>query len=145
MYGVNFRSILTAAGFPDGTIRSTHRDELIRVKMDVDTNPPSYRRDGIVHRDGAVSYDGKAGYIPDVIEESHLMSIQTSEAGIFEPLVEVEAQVDAGDVLARIIDAGLRRHGGVQAHPDRRVQSSRRTHRVTGVGHGMDNTDDYLS
>lgn len=64
MYGVNFRSILTAAGFPDSIIRSAHRDELIRVKMDVDTNPPTYRRDGIVHRDGVVSYDVRTEELP---------------------------------------------------------------------------------
>ena len=57
-----------------------------------------------LNRIGAISYDGKAGYIPDVIEESHLVSVQTREAGIFEPLVEVEAQVNAGDVIARVID-----------------------------------------
>lgn len=57
-----------------------------------------------LNRIGAVTYDGKAGYIPDVIDEGHLVSIQTTEAGIFEPQVEVEAQVSAGDVLARIID-----------------------------------------
>ena len=57
-----------------------------------------------LNRIGAVSYDGKAGYNPDIIEESHLVSIQTTEAGIFEPLVEVEAQVNAGDVIARVIN-----------------------------------------
>ena len=57
-----------------------------------------------LNRIGAVSYDDKAGYIPDVIEESHLISVQTTEAGIFEPLVEVEAQVNEGDLLARVID-----------------------------------------
>lgn len=53
---------------------------------------------------GAVSYDGKAGYVPDVIEESHLISIQNTEAGFFEPAVEVDSQVSEGDVLARILD-----------------------------------------
>lgn len=57
-----------------------------------------------LNRIGAISYDGKAGYIPDVIDEGHLVSIQTSEAGIFVPTVGVEAQVSEGDVLARIID-----------------------------------------
>lgn len=53
---------------------------------------------------GAVSYDGRAGYVSDLIDEGHLVSIQTVEAGIFEPLVDVDAQVTAGTVLARILD-----------------------------------------
>ena len=57
-----------------------------------------------LNRIGAVSYDGRAGYVADVVDEGHMACVQTPEAGIFEPLVEVEAQVSAGDVLARIID-----------------------------------------
>ena len=53
---------------------------------------------------GVISYSGKAGYVPDVIEESHLVSIQTSSAGIFEPDVEVKTLVSEGDLLARILD-----------------------------------------
>lgn len=64
MYGVNFRNILKMAGFSESVISSVHRDELIRVKMDVDTNPPSYRRDGIVHRDWVVSYDVRTEELP---------------------------------------------------------------------------------
>lgn len=55
-------------------------------------------------RKGIVKYSGKAGYAPDVIEESHLVSIQTGAAGMFEPEVEVKTQVSEGDVLARIRD-----------------------------------------
>ena len=64
MYGVNFRNILEMAGFSERVISSVHRDELVRVKMDVDTNPPSYRRDSIVHRDGVVSYDIRTEELP---------------------------------------------------------------------------------
>ena len=53
---------------------------------------------------GAVSYDGKAGYVSDVVDEGHLVPVQTLEAGIFEPAVEVDSLVEEGDVLARIID-----------------------------------------
>ncbi len=51
---------------------------------------------------GAVSYGGKAGY--DVIDEGYIVSVQTSEAGIFEPVVEVGAQVDIDRVLTRVLD-----------------------------------------
>ena len=64
MYGVNFRNIIRMAGFSESVISSVHRDELIRVKMDVDTNPPTYRRDSIVHRDGVVSYDVRTEELP---------------------------------------------------------------------------------
>lgn len=57
-----------------------------------------------LNRIGAVSYHERAGFMSDVIEESHLVSIQTGSSGIFEPATEVEAQVTEGDVIARIID-----------------------------------------
>lgn len=53
---------------------------------------------------GAVTYDGRSGFVSDVIEDSHMVNIQNRQSGIFEPLVDVEAQVSAGDVLARVID-----------------------------------------
>ncbi len=55
-------------------------------------------------RIGAITYHGRAGHQSDVIEEDHLISIQTPEAGIFEPMTEVEAQVSEGDLIARVLD-----------------------------------------
>lgn len=53
---------------------------------------------------GVIRYSGKAGYVPDVIDEGHMVSVQSTSAGIFEPLVEVKMAVSEGDVLGRITD-----------------------------------------
>ena len=37
----NMKEVVMVIGFPEGLVRGIHRDELLRIKIDVDTNPPA--------------------------------------------------------------------------------------------------------
>lgn len=55
-------------------------------------------------RQGIVDYRGHDGYISKVVQDTDMVSVRTRCAGIFESLVSVGAEIEKGQLLARIID-----------------------------------------
>lgn len=58
-----------------------------------------------MHKQGIVEYHGHDGYLSQVVRDVDMISVRTAKAGLFDPLVEVGAEVEQGQILARIIDA----------------------------------------
>lgn len=58
-----------------------------------------------MRKQGIAEYRGHDGYLSQVVRDVDMVSVRTARAGLFEPLVEVGAEVEQGQVLARIIDA----------------------------------------
>ena len=55
-------------------------------------------------KEDILEYRAHEGYISAVVEDTELIPVRTSVAGIFESNVKVNQQVMAGDVLARVMD-----------------------------------------
>lgn len=55
-------------------------------------------------KEGIVEYKGHDGYISQVVEDTDMISVRTSQAGIFESKVKVGVEVTKGQVLAKVID-----------------------------------------
>ncbi len=53
---------------------------------------------------GVVHYEGHRGYISSVINESEMLSVKSSAAGIFRSFADVERDVREGEVIAHILD-----------------------------------------
>lgn len=58
-----------------------------------------------MHKQGMLEYHGHDGYLSQVVRDVDMISVRTAGAGLFDPLVEVGAEVEQGQTLARIIDA----------------------------------------
>ena len=55
-------------------------------------------------KQGILDYHTHDGYLSTVVQDTDMISVRTKEAGIFECMVEVGSEVEAGQLLARIID-----------------------------------------
>lgn len=63
--------------------------------------------DGVMrflNRIGVIKCPWRAGFVSDVIDEGDLLSVKTTESGIFESVAPEDAWVFEGDVLASVID-----------------------------------------
>lgn len=58
-----------------------------------------------LNKQGILDYHGHDGYHFCVVRDVDMVSVRTGKAGLFDPLVEVGAEVEQGQVLARILDA----------------------------------------
>lgn len=58
-----------------------------------------------LNKQGILEYHGHDGYHSCVVRDVDMVSVRTGKAGLFDPLVEVGAEVEQGQVLARILDA----------------------------------------
>lgn len=58
-----------------------------------------------LHKQGVLEYHGHDGYLSQVVWDVDMISVRTARAGLFDPLVEVGAEVEQGQTLARILDA----------------------------------------
>lgn len=58
-----------------------------------------------LNKQGILDYHGHDGYHSCVVRDVDMVSVRTGKAGLFDPLVEVGAEVEQGQVLARILDA----------------------------------------
>lgn len=58
-----------------------------------------------MHKQGMLEYHGHDGYLSQVVKDVEMISVRTTRAGLFDPLVEVGAEVERGQKLAHIIDA----------------------------------------
>lgn len=55
-------------------------------------------------REGIVDYRGHDGYISQVVEDTQMAAVRTKTAGLFESLVKVGEEVEAGQILALVTD-----------------------------------------
>lgn len=53
---------------------------------------------------GIINYTSRPGYLPTIVNDSDIVNVKTSAAGIFNPLVKVNSFINEGDCLAEIID-----------------------------------------
>ena len=53
---------------------------------------------------GLVDYKGHNRYVSEVIDDKDMISVRAPQAGLFEPMVSVEQEVQEGALLARILD-----------------------------------------
>ena len=58
-----------------------------------------------LNKQGILEYHGHDGYHSCVVRDVDMVSVRTGKAGLFDPSVEVGAEVEQGQILARIIDA----------------------------------------
>lgn len=58
-----------------------------------------------LNKQGILDYHGHDGYHSCVVRDVDMVPVRTGKAGLFDPLVEVGAEVEQGQVLARILDA----------------------------------------
>lgn len=58
-----------------------------------------------MNKQGILEYHGHDGYHSCVVRDVDMVSVRTGKAGLFDPSVEVGAEVEQGQILARIIDA----------------------------------------
>ena len=58
-----------------------------------------------LNKQGILISHGHDGYHSCVVRDVDMVSVRTGKAGLFDPLVEVGAEVEQGQVLARILDA----------------------------------------
>lgn len=58
-----------------------------------------------LNKQGILEYHGHDGYHSCVVRDVDMVSVRTDKAGLFDPSVEVGAEVEQGQILARIIDA----------------------------------------
>lgn len=58
-----------------------------------------------LNKQGILEYHGHDGYRSCVVRDVDMVSVRTGKAGLFDPSVEVGAEVEQGQILARIIDA----------------------------------------
>ncbi len=58
-----------------------------------------------MHKQGIIEYHGHDGYQSCVVRDVDMVSVRTMAAGLFDSLVSVGAEVERGQILARIIDA----------------------------------------
>lgn len=55
-------------------------------------------------KEGIVEYRGHDGYISQVVYDTDMVSVRTKSSGLFDSKVSTEDEVDAGQLLAEIID-----------------------------------------
>lgn len=55
-------------------------------------------------KEGIVDYRGHDGYISQVVEDTEMAAVRTRTAGLFESLVQVGEEVEAGQILALVTD-----------------------------------------
>lgn len=55
-------------------------------------------------KEGIVDYRGHDGYISQVVEDTQMAAVRTKTAGLFESLVKVGEEVEAGQILALVTD-----------------------------------------
>lgn len=58
-----------------------------------------------LYQKGLSSYKMSGGYISEIVPEGQMLSLKTTQAGILRRLVEVNDEVEKGQVLAEVLDA----------------------------------------
>ncbi len=62
--GVNLCNALRAAGFDDHMVQLTHSKVLLKIKIDINIDPPEYMKDEIVVKDGPLRYSVCTNCLP---------------------------------------------------------------------------------
>ena len=57
-----------------------------------------------LYQKGITHYPMSGGYISEIVEEQQMLSLKTTQAGILKRLVEVNDEVEKGEVLAEVLD-----------------------------------------
>lgn len=57
------------------------------------------------HKQGIADYHGHDGYQSQVVKDADMVSVRTTGAGLFNPVVSVGEEVEKGQILACLIDA----------------------------------------
>ncbi len=58
-----------------------------------------------LHKQGIAEYHGHDGYRSQVVKDVDMVSVRTTEAGLFDPSVSVGEEVEQGQILAYLVDA----------------------------------------
>lgn len=59
-----------------------------------------------LYQQDLAQYHGHDGYRPQIVKDVDMLSVRTTQAGLFDPVVSVGEEVEQGQILAYLLDAG---------------------------------------